>query len=153
MESRSYCKKCRLKKCFSVGMKRDLILSKCRVVGVLPSALVNRNMCRNVKTLSTKQDTIKLDLLNDNTCRHVMTYKLKPHVATPIPLSTRVLVLLTIQLFIEQHQLRVAHCRIPQHHIDGLMQDCSNSSALAMELLQSCTKPAISSQYGTKTMT
>ena len=29
------------------------------------------------------------------------------------------------------------------HHIDGLLQDCSNSSALAMELLQSCTKPSI----------
>ena len=27
--------------------------------------------------------------------------------------------------------------------IDGLVQDCSNSSALAMELLQSCTKPLI----------
>ena len=25
---------------------------------------------------------------------------------------------------------------------DGLLQDCSNSSALAMELLQSCTKPS-----------
>ena len=25
-------------------------------------------------------------------------------------------------------------------YIDGLAQDCSNSSALAMELLQSCTK-------------
>ena len=25
-------------------------------------------------------------------------------------------------------------------HIDGLVQDCSNSSALAMELLQSCAK-------------
>ena len=28
--------------------------------------------------------------------------------------------------------------------LDGLMQDCSNSSALAMDLLQSCTKPSIS---------
>ena len=28
-------------------------------------------------------------------------------------------------------------------HITGLVQDCSNSSALAMELLQSCTKPSI----------
>ena len=28
-------------------------------------------------------------------------------------------------------------------NIDGLVQDCSNSSALAMELLQSCTKPLI----------
>ena len=27
--------------------------------------------------------------------------------------------------------------------IDGLVQDCSNSSVLAMELLQSCTKPSI----------
>ena len=29
------------------------------------------------------------------------------------------------------------------YHIDGLVQDCSNSNALAMELLQSCTKPSI----------
>ena len=28
-------------------------------------------------------------------------------------------------------------------HIDGLVQDCSNSTALAMELLQSWTKPSI----------
>ena len=28
-------------------------------------------------------------------------------------------------------------------HIDGLVQDCGNSSALAMELPQSCTKPLI----------
>ena len=28
-------------------------------------------------------------------------------------------------------------------HINGLVQDCSNSSALVMELLQSCTKPSI----------
>ena len=28
-------------------------------------------------------------------------------------------------------------------YIDGLVQDCSNSSALAMELLQSCTEPSI----------
>ena len=29
-------------------------------------------------------------------------------------------------------------------YIYGLVHDCSNSSALAMELLQSCTKPSIS---------
>ena len=29
----------------------------------------------------------------------------------------------------------------PYPYFDGLAQDCSNSSALAMELLQSCTKP------------
>ena len=30
-------------------------------------------------------------------------------------------------------------------HFDGLVQCCSNSSVLAMELLQSCTKPSFSS--------
>ena len=30
-----------------------------------------------------------------------------------------------------------------QHDIDGLVQDCSNSIANALELLQSCTKPSI----------
>ena len=29
-----------------------------------------------------------------------------------------------------------------QKHMDGLVQDCSNSSAYALELLQSCTKPS-----------
>ena len=28
-------------------------------------------------------------------------------------------------------------------YIDGFVQDCSISSALAMEILQSCTKPLI----------
>ena len=32
------------------------------------------------------------------------------------------------------------------HHIDGLVQDCSNSIANTLELLQSCTKPSISSR-------
>ena len=30
-----------------------------------------------------------------------------------------------------------------QYDIDGLVQDCSNSIANALELLQSCTKPSI----------
>ena len=30
------------------------------------------------------------------------------------------------------------------YYTDGLVQDCSNSSVLAMELLQSCTQPLIS---------
>ena len=29
------------------------------------------------------------------------------------------------------------------HYIDGLVQDCSNSIANTLELLQSCTKPSI----------
>ena len=33
------------------------------------------------------------------------------------------------------------------YYIDGLVQDCSNSSALAMELLQSCTEQSIYSLY------
>ena len=33
-------------------------------------------------------------------------------------------------------------------HIDGLVQDCGGSSALAMELLRSCTKPSISCILG-----
>ena len=31
---------------------------------------------------------------------------------------------------------------IRNYYFDGLVQDCSNSSALAMELLQSCAKPS-----------
>ena len=34
----------------------------------------------------------------------------------------------------------VSYCKL---YIDGLVQYCSNSSAFAMELLQSCTKPSI----------
>ena len=30
-----------------------------------------------------------------------------------------------------------------EQYVDGLAQDCSNSIALAMELLQSCTKPSL----------
>ena len=32
---------------------------------------------------------------------------------------------------------------LQQDNIDGLVQDCSNSIANALELLQSCTKPSI----------
>ena len=37
---------------------------------------------------------------------------------------------------------------LPNNHINGLVQDCSNSSALAMELLQCCTKPLIVRRAG-----
>ena len=33
------------------------------------------------------------------------------------------------------------HLKVLIHHVDGLVQDCSNSIANALELLQSCTKP------------
>ena len=41
------------------------------------------------------------------------------------------------------HQL----CNFSNIPYQDLVQDCSNSSALAMELLQSCTKPSISRSY------
>ena len=37
-------------------------------------------------------------------------------------------------------RINVSHQKV---NIDGLVQDCSNSSVLAMELLQSCIKPSI----------
>ena len=39
----------------------------------------------------------------------------------------------------------ILHTARYTEYFDGLVQDCSNSSALAMELLQSCTKPSICS--------
>ena len=38
----------------------------------------------------------------------------------------------------------VFHLCLSEFHLDGLAQNCSDSSALAVELLQSCTKPLIS---------
>ena len=40
-----------------------------------------------------------------------------------------------------QCMVSCTHLRYTQDFISGLMQDCSNSSALATELLQSCAKP------------
>ena len=34
-----------------------------------------------------------------------------------------------------------------QSDMEGLIQDCSNSSALAMELLQSCSEPSICEHF------
>ena len=39
----------------------------------------------------------------------------------------------------------ILHTARYTEYFDGLVQDCSNSSAVAMELLQSCTKPSICS--------
>ena len=30
-----------------------------------------------------------------------------------------------------------------KQHVDGFVEDCSNSSVLAMQLLQSCNKPSM----------
>ena len=39
--------------------------------------------------------------------------------------------------------LKLEHVWVITLHIEGLVQDCRNSSALAMELLQCFTKPSI----------
>ena len=55
-----------------------------------------------------------------------------------------------VDIFTESHTF--PYCQLYHHwghqnvslsHIDGLANDCSNSRALAVELLQSCTKPPI----------
>ena len=53
---------------------------------------------------------------------------------------------LTICILMEICRHGLSNCkiiRISSQHIDGLVQDCSYSSALVMELLWSCTKPSI----------
>ena len=40
-------------------------------------------------------------------------------------------------------------CLLGQGHVDGLVQDCSNSTANAVELLQFCTKPSMYSMLVT----
>ena len=42
--------------------------------------------------------------------------------------------------------LQAGYCSMIEDDIDDLVQDCSNSRALAMELLQSCTKPLLASE-------
>ena len=41
-----------------------------------------------------------------------------------------------------RHMLLINQATLSKVYIDGLVQDCSNSSALAMELLQFCIKPS-----------
>ena len=47
-------------------------------------------------------------------------------------------------LFSQTHMQMAIQCMYFHHlYMDGLVQDCSNSSASAMELLHSCTNPSI----------
>ena len=43
-----------------------------------------------------------------------------------------------------RHDVAHSSARIIIEPISGLVQDCGNSSALALELPQSCTKPSLS---------
>ena len=43
----------------------------------------------------------------------------------------------------EKSYITARHIRLQKEGVNGLVQDCGNSSALALDLLQSCTKPLI----------
>ena len=46
-----------------------------------------------------------------------------------------------------QLQVWASDCYMFLYHFDGLVQDCSISSALAMDILLPCTKPSISFSF------
>ena len=58
-----------------------------------------------------------------------------PHIATSPTCNTKRIK--------HQHMKTYSWWNSSDKHINSLAQDCSNSSALAKELLQSCTKPSI----------
>ena len=76
----------------------------------------------------------KLNLSLSPSLSYIETVCHKPHVIRLPPD-------LNSQAHPTVYAIKYAHCF---GYIDGLVQDYSNSSALAMELLQSCTKPSIS---------
>ena len=51
--------------------------------------------------------------------------------------------IITVMKFVFQKKERLSGCPEEVWHIDGLVQNCSNSIANALELVQSCTKPLI----------
>ena len=66
--------------------------------------------------------------------------------STHIPSAVKIKSL-TVLIFVTQLDTRDSSVKsVAVGYVDGLVQDCSNSSALAMELLQSCTKPSIYSK-------
>ena len=44
---------------------------------------------------------------------------------------------------LEKQDARASTVPVMSEYFNGLVRDCSNSSALAMELLQSCTEPSV----------
>ena len=59
-----------------------------------------------------------------------------------------------ICLFFTQTQIRISnHCTFHLKYINGLAQDCSNSTVNALELLQSWAKPSICSSHNSLDVT
>ena len=52
-----------------------------------------------------------------------------------------------LKKYIYHSNVYISFTGLVESYFDGLTQDCSNSSALAMELLQSCTNPKILNLY------
>ena len=67
--------------------------------------------------------------------------KLSPRTPELIPLISIVNWVKITGKYFKIIQLTLLSSQSSLHKTDGLVQDCSNSSALALELLQSCTKP------------
>ena len=70
------------------------------------------------------------------------TYKIKHEMTVPLVINGQVRCSIShnpTSIFFAQSLLH--------HNTNAFVQDCSNSSVLAMELLQSCTKPSIYSHY------
>ena len=74
----------------------------------------------------------------------VKLHVFQPHSAWwPYPISTHQLCVPQLWGYHQSIALALWYCL---QYINGLVQGCSNSSALALELLQSCTKPLICNQ-------
>ena len=55
--------------------------------------------------------------------------------------------IMSLKNFTKKIGFRLCLSNYTENYIDGLMQDCSNSIANAMELLQSCTRPSMWCHY------
>ena len=64
------------------------------------------------------------------------------YVTQPLYLSIHLSPFIT-QFNINAYSTQWQSLAMGEHHLSGLVQDCSISSALAMEILKSCTKPSI----------
>ena len=90
-----------------------------------PGIAVEYNMILNI----TQREVFLLKLCSDNKPRK------RHHIHRP---SAQVM-----EIFLSSLETRYREMSREHYSIDGLAQDCSNSIANALELLQSCTKPLV----------